>query len=135
MTPSNADDCILGPPERDLQALELLAAYNEEAHMPCAAVDLWFNGSTVSSQKIMLPKGAREGRVEYSMWDEAKDGFTGMQRVTAFPAAIGGKPVAGKKIDLTGVHAPEECVRNNDYRSMLDELKLSDIQIKETVSW
>jgi saccharopine dehydrogenase-like NADP-dependent oxidoreductase len=80
-------------------------------------------------------KAGREARVEYHMWDEAQKGFTGMQRVTAFPAAIGGKLVAGKKINLTGVRAPEECIKGNNYRSMLDELELSDIHIKETVSW
>lgn len=79
-------------------------------------------------------KAGREARVEYHMWDEAQNGFTGMQRVTAFPAAIGGKLVAGKKIYLTGVRAPEECVKGNNYRSMLDELELSDIHIKETLS-
>ena len=79
-------------------------------------------------------KAGRQTRVEYHMWDEAQNGFTGMQRVTAFPAAIGGKLVAGKKINLTGVRAPEECVKGTNYRSMLDELELSDIHIKETVS-
>jgi saccharopine dehydrogenase-like NADP-dependent oxidoreductase len=57
-----------------------------------------------------------------------------MQRVTGFPAAIGGKLVAGHKINLTGVRAPEECVRGENYKSMVDELKLSDIYIKEMVS-
>jgi lysine 6-dehydrogenase len=79
-------------------------------------------------------KDSKEAKVEYFMWDEAQNGFTGMQRVTAFPAAIGGKQVAGKKINLTGVRAPEECVRGENYRSMLDELELSDIHIKETIS-
>jgi len=48
-------------------------------------------------------KDGKAARVEYHMWDEAQNGFTGMQRVTGFPAAIGGKLVAGHKIDLTGV--------------------------------
>jgi len=80
-------------------------------------------------------KDSKEAKVEYFMWDEAQNGFTGMQRVTAFPAAIGSKLVAGKKFNLTGVRAPEECVTGNNYGSMLDELKLSDIHIKERVSW
>ena len=80
-------------------------------------------------------KDGKVARVEYHMWDEAQNGFTGMQRVTGFPAAIGGKLVAGHKIDLTGVRAPEECIRDGNYQSMLDELKLSNIQIKETISW
>jgi lysine 6-dehydrogenase len=80
-------------------------------------------------------KDGKEAKVEIFMWDEAQNGFTGMQRVTGFPAAIGGKLVAGHKIDLTGVRAPEECVRDKNYRSMLDELTLSDIHIKEKVSW
>jgi len=79
-------------------------------------------------------KDGKAARVEYHMWDEAQNGFTGMQRVTGFPAAIGGKLVAGHKIDLTGVRAPEECIRDGNYQSMLDELKLSNIQIKETIS-
>jgi saccharopine dehydrogenase-like NADP-dependent oxidoreductase len=80
-------------------------------------------------------KDGKAARVEYHMWDEAQNGFTGMQRVTGFPAAIGGKLVAGHKIDLTGVRAPEECIRDGNYQSMLEELKLSNIQIKETISW
>ncbi len=80
-------------------------------------------------------KDGREAKVEYFMWDEAQKEFTGMQRVTGFPAAIGGKLVAGKKINLTGVRAPEECVKGENYNSMLDELKLSDIHIQEKVSW
>jgi saccharopine dehydrogenase-like NADP-dependent oxidoreductase len=80
-------------------------------------------------------KNGKQAKVEYFMWDEAQNGFTGMQRVTGFPAAIGGKLVAGKKINLTGVRAPEECVTGENYKSMLDELKLCDIHIKEKVSW
>jgi saccharopine dehydrogenase-like NADP-dependent oxidoreductase len=79
-------------------------------------------------------KGGKEAKVEIFMWDEAQNGFTGMQRVTGFPAAIGGKLVAGHKINLTGIRAPEECVRGENYKSMLDELKLSDIHIAERIS-
>jgi saccharopine dehydrogenase-like NADP-dependent oxidoreductase len=86
--------------------------------------------NTISGQK-----NGQDARVEYYMWDEARDGFTGMQRVTGFPAAIGGKLVAGKKIPLTGVRAPEECIRDGNYQSMVDELKLRDIHILEKVSW
>ncbi len=80
-------------------------------------------------------KDGKEARVEYHMWEEAANGFTGMQRVTAFPAAISGKLVAGKQINQTGVRAPEECIRGSKYQAMLDELKLSDITIQEKVSW
>ena len=79
-------------------------------------------------------KDGKEAKVEIFMWDEAQKGFTGMQRVTGFPAAIGGKLVAGHKINLTGVRAPEECVKDENYKSMLDELELSEIHIKEMVS-
>ncbi|MGA2502690.1 MAG: saccharopine dehydrogenase C-terminal domain-containing protein [Anaerolineales bacterium] len=79
-------------------------------------------------------KSGKEAKVEIFMWDEAQNGFTGMQRVTGFPAAIGGKLVAGHKIDLTGVRAPEECVKGENYKSMLDELKLSDIHIMEKIT-
>jgi saccharopine dehydrogenase-like NADP-dependent oxidoreductase len=79
-------------------------------------------------------KDGKEAKVEIFMWDEAQKGFTGMQRVTGFPAAIGGKLVAGHRINLTGVRAPEECVKGENYKSMLDELKLSEIHIKEMVS-
>ena len=84
---------------------------------------------------VIGEKDGKEAKVEYHMWDEAQNGFTGMQRVTGFPAAIGSKLVAGNKINLTGVRAPEECVSGENYNSMLEELKLSDIHIKETVSW
>ena len=80
-------------------------------------------------------KDDREAKVEYFMWEEAQNGFTGMQRVTGFPAAIGGKLVAGKKIDLTGIRAPEECVIGANYQYMLDELTKQDIHIKEKISW
>jgi saccharopine dehydrogenase-like NADP-dependent oxidoreductase len=79
-------------------------------------------------------KNGKAAKVEIFMWDEAQNGFTGMQRVTGFPAAIGGKLVAGHKINLTGVRAPEECVRGENYKSMLDELRLSDISIAEKIS-
>lgn len=79
-------------------------------------------------------KDGKETKVEYFMWDEAQQGFTGMQRVTGFPAAIGGKLLAGNKIPLTGVRAPEECVRGENYTSMLAELDLRDIHIKEVIS-
>lgn len=84
---------------------------------------------------VIGEKDGKEARVEYFMWDEAQGGFTGMQRVTGFPAAIGGKLVAAKKINLTGVRAPEECIKGENYKSMLDELAQSDIHIKEKVSW
>ena len=80
-------------------------------------------------------KNGKEAKVEYFSWEEAKDGFTGMQRVTGFPAAIGGKLVAGKKINLTGIRAPEECVTGANYQYMLDELTKQDIHIKEKISW
>lgn len=83
---------------------------------------------------VVGEKNGKPTKVEYFMWDEARDGFTGMQRVTGFPAAIGGKLVAGKKIGLTGVRAPEECVKGENYQFMLDELKLKDICISEVVS-
>lgn len=79
-------------------------------------------------------KNGKETKVEYFMWDEAQNGFSGMQRVTGFPAAIGGKLVAGKKINLTGIRAPEECVHGENYTSMLEELALQDIHIKEKIS-
>jgi lysine 6-dehydrogenase len=89
----------------------------------------------VMYNSITGEKDGQEAKVEYFMWDEAQNGFTGMQRVTGFPAAIGAKLVAGKKIALTGVRAPEECVIGTNYTFMLDELELSDIHIKEKVSW
>ncbi len=79
-------------------------------------------------------KNGKETRVEYFMWDEAQKGFTGMQRVTGFPAAIGGKLVAGKKIGLTGIRAPEECIRGETYKAMVAELAKQDIHILEKVS-
>ncbi len=83
---------------------------------------------------VIGEKDGKDTKVEIHLWDEAKNGFTGMQRVTGFPAAIGGKLVGGKKIDRIGVRAPEECIKGSNYDSMLEELKLSDIHIKETIS-
>jgi lysine 6-dehydrogenase len=84
---------------------------------------------------IIGEKDGKEARVEYFMWDEAQGGFTAMQRVTGFPAAIGGKILAAKKVAITGVRAPEECITGENYQAMLDELALNGIYIKEKVSW
>ena len=68
------------------------------------------------------------------MWEEADSEFSGMARVTAFPACIGAKLVASGRVGLRGIRAPEECVTGKDYDWFLDELKKKDITIKETVS-
>ncbi len=57
-------------------------------------------------------KNGAPTKVEYFMWQEPAEGFSGMARVTSFPASIGAKLVASKKIGLKGVRAPEEvCCR------------------------
>lgn len=89
----------------------------------------------VMYNSIVGLKDGKETKVEYFMWDEAQGGFTGMQRVTGFPAAISGKLLADKRIGLTGIRAPEECIIGENYESMIDELKLSNIHVKERISW
>ncbi len=73
-------------------------------------------------------------KVEYFLWDEAVDGFSAMARVTSFPSAIGAKVVASGKIDLKGIRAPEECIIGDNYEFFLNELKKSNIFIKENIS-
>lgn len=76
-------------------------------------------------------KNGKPCKVEYFMWEEARNGFSAMARVTGFPAAIGAKLVALGKIDLRGICAPEECILGDNYQLFLEELKKKEIIIKE----
>jgi saccharopine dehydrogenase-like NADP-dependent oxidoreductase len=76
-------------------------------------------------------KAEESFKAEFFMWEEADAEFSGMARVTAFPAAIGAKLVASGKTALKGIRAPEECVLGSNYAWFLDELKLKGITIKE----
>jgi saccharopine dehydrogenase-like NADP-dependent oxidoreductase len=79
-------------------------------------------------------KGDRPHKVEYFMWETANSEFSGMARVTSFPAAIGAKLVALGKVDLKGIRAPEECITGENYEWFLSELEKKDICIKEKVA-
>lgn len=78
-------------------------------------------------------KGNRPHQVEYLMWETANSEFSGMARVTSFPAAIGAKLVALGKTDLKGIRAPEECITGENYEWFLRELEKKDICIKEKI--
>jgi saccharopine dehydrogenase-like NADP-dependent oxidoreductase len=81
--------------------------------------------NTITGQKDGNPS-----RVEYFMWEDARDDFSAMARVTGFPAAIGAKLVASGKIDLRGIRAPEECIAGVNYTRFIEELEKKDILIK-----
>ncbi len=84
--------------------------------------------NTVTGKKNNKPH-----KVEYFMWEMANSEFSGMARVTSFPAAIGAKMVAAGRIDLKGIRAPEECIVGDNYKLFLEELEKKDICIKEKV--
>ena len=79
-------------------------------------------------------KNGKPHKVEYFMWETANSEFSGMARVTSFPAAIGAKLVALGKTDLKGIRAPEECITGENYEWFLRELEKKDICIKEKVT-
>jgi saccharopine dehydrogenase-like NADP-dependent oxidoreductase len=85
--------------------------------------------NTVTGKKDNLPH-----KVEYFMWETADDEFSGMARVTSFPAAIGAKLIALGKVDLKGVRAPEECILGENYHWFLEELADKNITIREKFS-
>jgi saccharopine dehydrogenase-like NADP-dependent oxidoreductase len=85
--------------------------------------------NTVTGRKNKTPH-----KVEYFMWETADEEFSGMARVTSFPAAIGAKLVAMGRIDLKGIRAPEECVVGANYNWFLEELEKKNICIREKVS-
>ncbi|HLO30257.1 MAG TPA: saccharopine dehydrogenase C-terminal domain-containing protein [Anaerolineales bacterium] len=85
--------------------------------------------NTVTGIKDNLPH-----KVEYFMWEKADSQFSGMARVTSFPAAIGAKLIGMGKIDLKGIRAPEECVLGANYHWFLEQLRDKDITIRERIS-
>jgi saccharopine dehydrogenase-like NADP-dependent oxidoreductase len=82
--------------------------------------------NTITGQKDGNPC-----KIEYFMWEEARDGLSAMGRVTGFPAAIGAKLVAAGRIDRRGICAPEECIAGDNYTLFMDELREKDIIIQE----
>jgi len=82
--------------------------------------------NTVTGIKDNLPH-----KVEYLMWEKADQEFSGMARVTSFPAAIGAKLIGMNKVDLRGIRAPEECILEANYTWFLDELQQKNITIRE----
>ena len=83
---------------------------------------------------IIGKKDGEPARVEYHMWEGASNGFSGMARVTSFPAAIGAKMIAAGRFEQRGVCAPEECVVGENYRLFMKELKKVNITISEQIS-
>ena len=85
--------------------------------------------NTVTGTKDNLPH-----KVEYFMWEMADEEFSGMARVTSYPAAIGAKLIGLGKVDLKGIRAPEECVLGENYQWFLEELADKNITIREKFS-
>jgi lysine 6-dehydrogenase len=78
-------------------------------------------------------KDGQPTRVEYHMWEGASNGFSGMARVTSFPAAIGAKMIGAGRFSQRGVRAPEECVVGENYALFNEELKKVNITISEKI--
>ncbi len=83
---------------------------------------------------IIGKKDGEPARIEYHMWEGASEGFSGMARVTSFPAAIGAKMIGAGRFEQRGVRAPEECVVGENYRLFMKELKKVNITISEKIS-
>ena len=82
---------------------------------------------------VIGTKDGKATRVEYHMWEGASQGFSGMARVTSFPAAIGTKMVGAGRFDQRGIRAPEECVVGENYPLFMEELKKVNITISENI--
>jgi len=130
--------------------------------MECGLLDekpVDFNGTKISPRKFFLhlvnprlapqsgdsdvcvmyntvfgKKNGNPTKIEYHMWEGASDGFSGMARVTSFPAAIGAKMVAAGRFNQRGIRAPEECVVGDVYPLFMEELKKVNITINEKIS-
>jgi lysine 6-dehydrogenase len=82
---------------------------------------------------VIGKKDGQPTKVEYHMWEGASNGFTGMARVTSFPAAIGAKMIGAGRFSQRGVRAPEECVVGENYALFIEELKKVNITISEKI--
>jgi lysine 6-dehydrogenase len=82
---------------------------------------------------VIGKKDGKPTKIEYHMWEGASDGFSGMARVTSFPAAIGAKMIGGGRFDQRGIRAPEECVVGDNYALFMKELKKVNISISEKI--
>jgi lysine 6-dehydrogenase len=79
-------------------------------------------------------KNGKPAKVEYFMWDEPRDGFSAMARVTGFPVAIAARLLADGTIRRGGILPPEDCICGDLYAPFLAELEKRHIKILETVS-
>jgi len=81
-------------------------------------------------------RGIRKGvptRIEYWMWDEPRDGFSSMARVTGFPVALAARRLADGTIRQGGILPPEDCIVGEVYAWFLAELAKRGIRIAETI--
>ncbi|MBA7532272.1 Lysine 6-dehydrogenase [subsurface metagenome] len=78
-------------------------------------------------------KNGEKIRIDYYMWEGAdvKRGFSSMNRVTSFPAAITTVFLGEGKIKEKGIVAPEDAIKGEVYQELLDELKKRNINILE----
>jgi saccharopine dehydrogenase-like NADP-dependent oxidoreductase len=86
--------------------------------------------NTVLGKKDNLPH-----RVEYFMWETADHEFSGMARVTSYPAAIGAKLIGLGKVDLKGIRAPEECVLGENYQWFRKNSRIRTLQSERKYSY
>jgi saccharopine dehydrogenase-like NADP-dependent oxidoreductase len=119
-TPIDFDGVKISPREFLLRIINPLLIPQEGESDVCVMYN------TVTGTKNGLPH-----RAEYFMWETADKEFSAMARVTSFPAAIGAKLVGLRRVQLTGIRAPEECVLGENYAWFLEELADKNITIKE----
>lgn len=122
-TPVDFDGVKISPREFLLKTINPLLVPQEGDGDVCVMYN------TITGKKDNVPH-----KVEYFMWETADNAFSGMARVTSFPAAIGAKLIALGKIDIKGVRAPEECVQEENYQWFLEELRDKNITIQEKIS-
>ena len=82
---------------------------------------------------VIGKKDGKPTKIEYHMWEGASDGFSGMARVTSFPAAIATKMVGAGRFPQRGIRAPEECMIGDNYAYFMKELKKVNISISEKI--
>lgn len=78
-------------------------------------------------------RGGKPTRIEYWMWDEPRDGFSSMARVTGFPVALAARLLADGSIRQGGILPPEDCITGDRYAWCLAELEKRGIRIAETI--
>ena len=83
--------------------------------------------------------GVKDGqsmRADYYMWDEedADKGLTSMARVTGFTAAAGAVMLGRGEISQKGIVPPEDCIEDQLYERLKEELEQRNIEIKEKIT-